>query len=149
MSEDDGAKEQLNWPLLTGTIIVLVVGLMLGVRSFLQARDATNLQVCSSNLKVVATAAKMYAKDHRGRYPKSLDDLTKIGYLQTIPTCPAAKEMTFTDYQAHLKPDRLEISCCGGHHYKLFKGPGTSARFPHIEEGPVKGKKAKPPAKKK
>ncbi len=149
MSDDENVAEQLNWPLLIGTILIVAVGGMLGIRSWLQSREVENLRICRANLRSVVTAAQMYAKDHRGLYPKSLDELTKIGYLQSIPTCPVAKEMTFTDYQARLKPNRVELSCCGGHHYKLFEGSGVSTRFPHLEEGPVKPKKLAPPPKKK
>lgn len=149
MSEEDDAKEQLNWPLLIGTILVLAIGGMLGVRSWLKSRDVENLRICTANLKTVVTAAKMYAKDHKGSYPKSLGDLTQARYLEALPTCPVAKAMTFTDYTARVKPDRMEVSCCGGHHYKLFEGSGVSTRFPHIEEGPVKPKKLGPPPKKK
>lgn len=146
MSDDDEKEKlELNWPLLLGFVCVGLIAIMFGVRSWLQGVEESQLQACRSNVAQIAKAAEMYARDHYGRFPKSMEQLTTIGYLPSVPTCPTAKEMTYTDFKAYLKPDRFEVSCCGGHHRKLFSGSGSSERFPHLELGPVTPRKKAPP----
>ncbi|MBT9584465.1 hypothetical protein IV102_14070 [bacterium] len=128
----DGSDEkvEINWRALI-TVIVLLLGFFAYmVKSFLQSREEDRLRMCSSNLATIATAARMYARDNHGRYPRTLDLLTERKYLENMPRCPASGSMTYTDYVTNSKPPAVTVSCVGGHHRKLFKGSGSPESFP-------------------
>lgn len=59
---------------------------------------------CRTNLKNLASALEMYSTDYSGQYPESLERLLAGNYLKTLPTCPAAGHMTYTDYQVSRNP---------------------------------------------
>jgi hypothetical protein len=76
---------------------------------------------CKSNLKNLASAVEMYASDHEGRYPRDLQLLTPH-YLKEIPTCPAARKLTYQDYQVTTYPDCFSFSCVGNNHNRAMLG---------------------------
>lgn len=78
------------------------------------------LYPCRSNLKNLATALEMYASDNQGHYPDRLELLVSGKYLKTIPTCPAVKRMTYTDYQVSRQPDNFTVSCVGDNHVEGY-----------------------------
>ncbi len=97
------------------------------------------MTACRSNLKNLATALEMYASDHGGRYPIHLDDLPGK-YLKELPTCPAARSLTYTNYRAHSHPDCFTVCCFGDNHAKAYAGFGRdSHNFPRYsaEQGLV------------
>ncbi len=57
-----------------------------------QARG--DLVGCKANFKNIGCALEIYAVDHDGYYPASLDDLTPL-YLKRLPPCPAAGYSTY------------------------------------------------------
>lgn len=75
---------------------------------------------CRYNVKNVATALEMYASDNAGHYPQKLEQLLPGNYLKTLPTCPAARLMTFTDYQTGHDPDSFTFSCVGDNHARSY-----------------------------
>lgn len=81
-----------------------------------RSRSQGQLTACKSNCKNIATALEMYASDNKGRYPDRLDKLVGGNYLKTLPTCPSAGEMTYTNYQATTAPDQFSFACCGRNH---------------------------------
>lgn len=92
------------------------------------------LTACKSNCKNVVTALEMYASDNQGQYPTELADLIPGNYLKCIPTCPAAGNVTFTDYCVGRNPPRFRFSCVGNNHAKAYTGFAThSDNFPQYD----------------
>ncbi len=58
-------------------------------RHFERSKMGAQLVACTSNLKNIATATEMYATDHGGQLPTSIQQLTPE-YLRTLPTNPAS-----------------------------------------------------------
>ena len=80
------------------------------------------LTACKSNCKNIATALEMYASDNSGYYPRSLQQLTCGSYLKTVPTCPAACEITYINYRVTHNPDNFSFACVGNNHAKAYTG---------------------------
>ena len=75
------------------------------------------MTACKSNLKNLATGLEMYATDNAGRYPSSLSQLLPR-QLRVLPTCPSARQDSYSaSYQAVATPDNFSL-CCQGHHHK-------------------------------
>jgi hypothetical protein len=112
------------------------------VPSFLKARAQGNLAACESNIKNLATALEMYATDHTGTYPESLDNLTKIGvnergvsvgpYIKTIPLCPASKLPSSYGYKSATVPDYFTLWCKGDH---THEAAGQTNGYPQYAPG--------------
>jgi hypothetical protein len=87
----------------------------------------------------MATALEMYASDYHGQYPDSLGLLTTGNYLKTLPTCPVAGAMTYTNYQVSRDPDSFSFACVGDNHANSYAGylPASSHNYPryHASEG--------------
>lgn len=127
---DPSQKVEVNWGAVAVVLLTILAAIGWMVRAFFQARDQDNFRLCGTNLNTIATAARMYAKDHQGAYPKSLETLTANKYLEEIPRCPAAGAMTYTDYETSNKPAAVTVSCTGGHHRHQFKGSGNPEKYP-------------------
>lgn len=142
---DPAQKVEVNWPAVALVLSVLFGAVGWMIYSFLQARAEDHLRLCSTNLNTIATAARMYAKDHQGQYPKNLEVLKAAKYLENIPRCPTAGSMTYGDYETSNKPAAVTVSCTGGHHRKLLKGPGNPDKFPifssHLFEEEMRNRK--------
>ena len=80
--------------LLMVFMVVIVVGaLMMPLINYTRRRmDKT---MCANNLQQVGLALYIYAKEHDGRFPSSLDALYEQKYLadKRLMDCPASKEM--------------------------------------------------------
>lgn len=103
--------------------MILVLALLSAtlVPSFLKARAEGQLRNCRSNLKNVATALELYAKDWQGNYPSRLPALTP-NILKSIPTCPAANLDTYsTSYSSSFSA--YTVYCRGDHHGKASLWP--------------------------
>ena len=99
-------------------ITVLAAGLlaMIVVPNFMRARTRGSLTSCKSNLKNIATALELYSTDNKGRYPKSLAQLTP-NYLKFIPVCPASNEDDYSEtYQVGTVPDTFTFYCASKSH---------------------------------
>ena len=73
------------------------------------------LRGCVANLKSIATGLEMYASDHQGNYPKSLQQLTPT-YLKSLPTCPAAGRETYSAAWRLAGSEGFYFCCSGNHH---------------------------------
>jgi len=111
-------------------ILLLPVGLWISPY-FMRARPRGSMMKCSSNLKNLATALRMYAQDNQGHYPERLQQLLPGNYFKLLPTCPATGSMTFTDYRAATNPDRFSFSCVGDNHSKLYHR--SSPNYPRCD----------------
>jgi len=119
----------------------LIAGAFL-VPSFIKARAQEHLAACESNIKNLATALEMYATDHTGTYPESLDDLTKnsvdyrgepVGaYMKTIPVCPASGLPSSYGYKSASVPDNFTIWCKCDH---AHKAAGELDGYPQYHPG--------------
>lgn len=120
-------------------ILLGLLGLMAAIilPNFQKCHCGSPLTGCKSNCKNIATALEMYAADNGGLYPSRLERLTPV-YLKTIPTCPAAGRMTYTNYYVRQNPDNFSFACVGDNHAKSYAHYGKSSyNFPryHAEEG--------------
>jgi hypothetical protein len=104
----------------TGPLFVAGLSAAILVPNFSRARADGQLTACKSNLKNIGTALEMWATDHEGRYPESLQQLTPE-YLRAIPECPAAGMDTYSDSYTMSKGedaqgDSFELYCKGHNH---------------------------------
>lgn len=65
---------------------------------------------CKSNLKNIGTACEMYAADHNGFYPTSLDELTTNRYISAMPVCPLDSSSSYK-YVSKKQPDYYILKC--------------------------------------
>jgi serine/threonine-protein kinase len=85
------------------------------------------LRGCESNLKNIGTALEMFSTDHSGHYPSKLDELTP-NYLKSLPSCPAAGEMTYA-YDSAQRPDAFTVNCGGWNH----KDAHVALNYPYYD----------------
>lgn len=127
------------WPVVgCGLLVFSLTGLFWSSPPCRLDRAQGQLTGCKSNCKNLAMALEMYASSAEGRYPRSLYRLTASGCLKTLPTCPAAGEMTYRNYRMSMTPDAFSFSCCGNHHGRAYTGFGAdSTNYPryHAELG--------------
>lgn len=115
-------------------IFVLIAVLGIVTPRGLPPRAQGKLTACKSNLRNLATALEMYAEEHKGHHPASLEALLSGNYLKYIPTCPAAGELTYTDYKLVRTSagEEFQLSCVGDHHRDAYRAfPDPSVNFPH------------------
>lgn len=106
-------------------IILLLTSILIGyiIKS---RRTPGQLTACRSHMKEVAIALELYASENGGHYPKSLEELVRVKYVQQLPTCPAAQKMTYTDYRVATRPDSFSFSCVGDHHRQVYGKPAPA-----------------------
>jgi hypothetical protein len=120
-------------------IIALGVGVSLALLPRFQASlEQGRLTACKSNLKNIGTAAEMYATEHQGHYPKSLDQLFQEGqdgnllYLRNELRCPSDTHAEYL-YRMHPPPagatfEIFEVHCSAGPAHRLPYGqPGYNS----------------------
>ncbi len=135
-------KEEVNWVAVGAVALLLLAAISYGITSFLRSRAEGQLAECTSNLAIIVAASNMYARDHGGQYPKSLDEL--VGkYMLDTPTCPCAGSNTYGDLKYSKNPPGMSVSCSGGYHRKLFKGEGSPEHWPFMDSTPPAPKKKK------
>lgn len=133
-------KEEVNWMAVGLVSLVLLAAIGYGITSFLRSRAEGQLAGCTSNLAILVAASNMYARDHGGQYPKTLDEL--VGkYMLDSPVCPCAGANTYGDLKYLKNPPGMSVSCSGGFHRKLFKGSGDPEHWPFMESTPPAAKK--------
>lgn len=131
----ESARPRLSWvswlpfalliPLSHRRILPLLLSCLLLLPA--QARSQGPVSACQSNLKNLATALEMWSSDHRGRYPKRLDQLVPT-YLREIPRCPVAHHDTYShNYRSWSNPDDYILCCTGAHHVAVLGGPNLPA----------------------
>ncbi len=138
--EPEQPKEEVNWVAVGAVGLLLFAAIGYGISSYLRMRSEDQLAACTSNLAVLVAASNMYARDHGGQYPKSLDEL--VGkYMLDMPTCPCAGSNTYNDLKYSKNPPGMSVSCSGGYHRKLFKGSGDPEHWPFMDSTPPAPKK--------
>lgn len=102
-----------------GSALILVLYLV-GSGCYLGCRlGGGSLAACQGNLKNLATGLEMYASDHHGGYPHSLQEVANESYLKKVPTCPAAGKDTYSaKYEIAHQPERFTLVCGGCHHHQ-------------------------------
>lgn len=126
----DARKIEWDWPRVAAGGAGLAVILLLLVKLLLGLQTSGRLAECQSNLQTLSGAAKKYAEKNQGHYPRDLGQLVSEKFLSALPTCPTARQMTYTDYVASERPAAMTVSCCGGHHLTGFSGVGDPNKFP-------------------
>jgi hypothetical protein len=64
------------------------------------------VKTCESTIANIERALESWSRDHRGRYPSTLEQLTP-GYLKAIPACPAGGVTTYSkSYAKMMDPGR-------------------------------------------
>ena len=98
---------------LSGAILIL--GLLLPDRC---CRLYSPLSGCRANLTNLVTALELYAADHRGGYPESLQSLVPR-YVRAIPDCPGARKDTYSrGFQLSQQSLTYTLMCRGCHHHR-------------------------------
>lgn len=138
--EPQPPKEEVNWLAVGVVSLILFAAIGYGIVGFLRSRAEGQLAGCTSNLAVIVAASNMYARDHGGEYPKTLDEL--VGkYMLESPVCPCAGRNTYSDLKYSKNPPGMSVSCSGGYHRKLFKGSGDPEHWPLMESTPPAARK--------
>lgn len=128
--EPPAESESISWPKLICAGLFLFIGVGYAIRSFWISRLEDQLHTCNSNLQNIVTAANMYARNNKNVYPRDLDTLVTAHYLEAIPTCPAAGQMSYNNVNLKVAPPGLSISCNGGYHRRFFHGSGNPETWP-------------------
>ncbi|MBN9415156.1 MAG: hypothetical protein J0I12_06930 [Candidatus Eremiobacteraeota bacterium] len=118
-----------------GFVALVVLSFFTNPRGY-KSKAYGQFTACKSNCKNIATALEMYASDHKGRYPRRLEQLEGGIYLKTLPTCPAAGRMTYENYRVSTRPDAFSFACCGTNHSSAQAGanlPRYSAELGLVE----------------
>lgn len=102
--------------MVAAVIIILVVV----VPFYIQKNVKSRYDLCYSNLKKIGTAMEHYSSDNQGRYPHNLGAITPA-YMLTIPTCPAARKITYL-YTRTEVPDCYTVWCNGNYHKSAREG---------------------------
>jgi len=66
------------------------------------------LELWCKNLKNIATGLEMYAADHIGRYPTTLNELVPK-YMTRIPRGPAGEDYFYTAFRNKQPQDKYDI----------------------------------------
>lgn len=126
-----------HWCLVLLHVLALLsgfVGPSLILASSIRCHCGGQLTACKSNCKNIATALEMYASDNHGHYPRKLQQLTVGNYLRQLPTCPTAREMTYTNYHVSQNPDGFRFACVGENHARAYTGyAAPSHGFPRYD----------------
>ena len=98
------------------TIITLIIVIFFFPRQN-RARAGGQYTQCQSNCKNLGTALELYAKDHKGHFPSTLEMLIP-DYLRIIPSCAASGTNTgyIKSYQCSSKLDAYTFYCTGHNH---------------------------------
>lgn len=100
---------------IIAALLLALIGFSLGV-SYLRGKVAQRFTTCLLNLKEIGNALNSYHNDHDKMYPSSLSELIPK-YLQSIPTCPAAKKDVYSQgYQVSSDLKTFSFYCKGHYH---------------------------------
>lgn len=107
--------------LRTGMVVTAVYFAYFALTNLTRSRVQGSVPPCLGMLKNIGTALEMYADDHNGDLPKTLDDLTPR-YLRAYPVCPVAQLRTYRLITGPLAPknpdgrdDYAYVECTSAH----------------------------------
>lgn len=94
---------------------------------------------CRSYQYNISTALELYATDHEGEYPRSLDQLAPK-YLKVVPACPASdKSYTYSTgnvgYNKEGKWDSYFLLTCPGSAHASAGCPPNYPQYDAIHNG--------------
>ncbi|MCA9795089.1 MAG: hypothetical protein KC910_24945 [Candidatus Eremiobacteraeota bacterium] len=137
----DKASPQEEAPQGAGFRILLIVTLLLTLFTMRPGAVANQkIGQCEGHLKSLGIALEKYAYRHNGTYPDKLQELVP-DYIEAIPTCPAARQDTYTPgYEKH--DDGGYRLVCKGHNHGDLDIPADYPRInsPHLENSPSEEK---------
>lgn len=81
--------------------------------------------MCVSDMKNIGLGAEMYARDHQGKYPSSLEEMLAGRYLQSMPVCRSGGSYNYRSEGRH-----YQIFCQGHHHKEASLPPD----YPRLDE---------------
>ena len=129
-------------PPLQGTsarkVVLIVLAVLLGfgllgcaclltsilLPSLNRAREQANRVKCASNLRQIGQAVALYANEHRGEYPDTLDKAMTSGVLATETfVCPASSDTPAPSATAEARAADLSK---GGHLSYIYVGKGMN-----------------------
>ncbi|MFP4497422.1 MAG: hypothetical protein ACLFQV_04360 [Vulcanimicrobiota bacterium] len=105
--------------------IILYLLLLLLLFGFAEHREiisypGSRLRNCRNNLKEISNSIHLYATDHDGKYPESLN-LLAPEYMEVLPACPSAEKDTCSSSYSVIGSEFTVF--CSGHHHKKAGAP--------------------------
>ena len=100
------------WLVISIAISAIVVKI---VFACIRMHISKNYVDCQVQLRSLAKAMNFYAADHKGEYPKSLNDLVPH-YVKKLPACPTGSSY---GYEVNLSLDDFTIFCSGDKHLNV------------------------------
>ena len=85
-------REEQGFTLMEMLIVLFIIGVIIAIAlpnlksAGERARDKADL----ANRRMIGSQADNFYLEH-GRYPKSVQELVKHGYLREVPSCPGGK----------------------------------------------------------
>ena len=79
-------------------IIMGVIGFLLFVRRATQSRDYAHVLICASNVKALGRAIAEFAREHNGKHPEKLEDISPYGGSNKTFVCPSANDKSHFSY---------------------------------------------------
>lgn len=116
--------------IIISALIILVLLSVISYPLLAMGWNKALLFFCEKNCEKIGTALRMYAADHRGRYPDSLSELVPR-YIKKIPSCPITRKDTYSkSYRAYnFKGYKYCKLYCSGNNHSRCKVPENFPRF--------------------
>jgi type II secretory pathway pseudopilin PulG len=87
-------------------------------------RDQRNLDICVRNEEAISDALHVYASDHHGQYPPTLESLTRTDstttrYIAMVTGCQEHYHDTY-GYEVASPPTAFTVFCQGNYHHRAY-----------------------------
>jgi len=87
-------------------IVIIAIFIVILAPFIANIRARADLLACEENLREIGLGLKLYASEHRGKFPSSLDELTEGGYVEDEMVFDCPSRQCFGDAQ---EPDYVYI----------------------------------------
>ncbi|HVM62306.1 MAG TPA: hypothetical protein VMV72_15715 [Verrucomicrobiae bacterium] len=84
--------------IVIGVLVLGALALLLLLRAPTANRDYARTLICASNLKAIGIAIAGFARDHNGRLPEKLEDVSHYYTSEKMLFCPSAKDQIHYSY---------------------------------------------------